>query len=119
MWLLKTAIDAYLDYRKEFGEDTSKRTSPLIREQFNVDDKIRIHSPRFLSERMIMHLIEQALKRSGVKTSEVMRSHGFRKYYVTQSIKAKVDYNAREYLVGHKYSRGLDQNYDRTPEEDR
>ena len=47
------AIDAYLDYRKGFGEDTTKRTSPLIREQFNVNDKIRIHSPRPLSKRMV------------------------------------------------------------------
>ncbi len=40
------AIDSYLDYRKGFGEDITKRTSPLIREQFNIDDNIRIHSPR-------------------------------------------------------------------------
>ena len=67
---------------------------------------------------MIVHLLEQALKRSGVKTSEVMRSHGFRKHYVTQSIKAKVDYNAWEYLVGHRLPRD-DPSYDRTSEEDR
>ena len=34
-------------------------------------------------------------------------------------IKAKLDYSAREYMVGHKVSRGLDVNYDRTTEEDR
>ena len=113
------AIDAYLEYRKRFGEDVTKRSSPLIREQFNIDDKIRIHSPRPLSRRMIVHLVEQALKRSGVKTSgEVMRSHGFRKAWITHSIKAKVDYNAREYLVGHRL-RQNDPSYDRTPEEDR
>jgi hypothetical protein len=33
--------------------------------------------------------------------------------------KAKVDYSDREFLVGHRYSRGLDVNYDRTTEEDR
>ena len=115
----KLVIDSYLlGYRKRFGEDITNKRSPLIREQFNVDDRIRIHSPRFLSKRMIVHLLEQALKRSGVKTSEVMRSHGFRKYYVTQSIKTKVDYNAREYLVGHRLPRD-DPSYDRTPEEDR
>lgn len=115
----KMAIDSYLaDYRKRCGEDISNKRSPLIREQFNVDDKIRIHSPRFLSKRMIVHLVEQALKRSGVKTSEVMRSHGFRKHYVTQSIKAKVDYNAREYLCGHRLPRE-DPSYDRTSEQDR
>jgi integrase len=115
----KLAIDSYLlGYRERFGEDITNKRSPLIREQFNVDDKIRIHSPRFLSKRMIVHLLEQALKRSGVKTSEVMRSHGFRKHYVTQSIKAKVDYNAREYLAGHRLPRD-DPSYDRTSEEDR
>lgn len=34
-------------------------------------------------------------------------------------IAAKVDYNTREYIVGHKASRGLDKSYDRTTEEDR
>lgn len=48
-----------------------------------------------------------------------MRSYGLRKFYVSQMIKSKVDYNTREYLVGHKVSRGLDVNYDRTSEEDR
>ena len=115
----KLAIDSYLvGYRKRFGEDITNKRSPLIREQFNIDDNIRIHSPRFLSKRMIVHLLEQTLKRSGIKNSEVMRSHGFRKYYVTQSIKAKVDYNAREYLVGHRLPHD-DPSYDRTSEEDR
>lgn len=48
-----------------------------------------------------------------------MRAHGFRKFAISTMIKAKVDYNSREYLVGHKMSRGLDVNYDRTSEEDR
>jgi integrase len=113
------AIDAYLEYRRKFGEDISRRTSPLIREQFNIDDKIRIHFPKSLSKRMIVHLVEQSLKRSGLKTSgEVMRSHGLRKAWITHSIKAKVDYNAREYLVGHRLQRN-DPSYDRTSEEDR
>lgn len=112
------AIDSYLDYRRGFGEDITKRTSPLIREQFNVDDKIRIHSPRPLSKRMIVHLVEQALKRSGVKTTEVRRSHGFRKAWVTNAIKAKLEYNAREYLIGHRLPR-VDPSYDRTSEVDR
>jgi hypothetical protein len=30
-----------------------------------------------------------------------------------------LDFSDREFLVGHKYSRGLDVNYDRTSEEDR
>ncbi|MGH9986335.1 MAG: hypothetical protein ACRD8W_20525 [Nitrososphaeraceae archaeon] len=38
---------------------------------------------------------------------------------ITQMKKAQLDFSDREYLVGHKVSRGLDINYDRTNEEDR
>ncbi|MGA7370332.1 MAG: hypothetical protein WBX01_14485 [Nitrososphaeraceae archaeon] len=48
-----------------------------------------------------------------------MLSHGFRKFNTTQLNKACVDFSNREYLVGHKHSRGLDVNYDRSSEEDR
>jgi len=51
------------------------------------------------------------LNRPEVKSSEVMRSHGLRK--------SKVNYNSREYVVGHRHSRGLDVHYDRMTEEDR
>lgn len=50
---------------------------------------------------------------------KVKQSHGFRKFAITQMIKAKVDYDSREYLVGHKSSRGLGVSYARTSEEDR
>jgi hypothetical protein len=49
----------------------------------------------------------------------VQRSHGFRKFAITQMKLAKVDWGDREYLVGHRHSRGLDENYDRTDESDR
>jgi integrase len=113
------AIDSYLDYRKRFGEELKDKT-PLIREQFNIDNPFTIQSAKLRSERTIIYAVEQVLKRSGVnKTGEVMRSYGFRKFYVSQMIKVNVNYNAREYLVGHRQSRGLDQSYDRTSEEDR
>jgi hypothetical protein len=48
-----------------------------------------------------------------------MESHGFRKFANTQMIKAGVNYNAKEYLLGHRKNLGLDTSYDRTPEEDR
>lgn len=64
-------------------------------------------------------LMYRILQRSEVKSADVMRSHGFRKFFISQCIKAGMDYNAREYLVGHKHRRGLDFNYDRTTEEDR
>jgi integrase len=112
------AVNSYLAYRKRFG-DPLKKTAPLIREQFNISDPVRAPRPRFISHHVIVYIILQVLQRSGLKTEEVMRSHGLRKFYVSQCIKAKVDFNAREYLVGHKNSRGLDVHYDRTSEEDR
>jgi hypothetical protein len=42
------AIDAYLDYHRRFGEQL-KDKSPLMSEQFNVDNPFTIQSPRFLS----------------------------------------------------------------------
>lgn len=48
-----------------------------------------------------------------------MLSHGFHKFNITQLKRARVDFSDREYLVGHKFSRGLGLNYDRTTKEDR
>lgn len=44
---------------------------------------------------------------------------GFRKRAMTKMIQAKVDYDCREYLIGHKRSRGLNVHYDRTSETER
>jgi len=111
-------IDAYLAYRQRFG-DPLKPTAPLIREQFDITNPFAAQSPRPIAHRTVEFNISTILKRSGLKTKEVARSHGFRKFAITQMIKAKVDYGTREYLVGHRVSRGLDVNYDRTTEEDR
>ena len=112
------AIDSYLDSRSRFGE-VLKPSAPLIREQFDVTDSFRIKHPQALSESTFLGHIKQLLKRSGMRSSKVKQSHGFRKFAITQMIKAKVDYDTREYLVGHRHSRGLGVNYDRTTEEDR
>lgn len=115
----KKAIDDYLDYRGRFG-DPLKDKSPLIREQFNITDRLQSQYPKPVSHRGILWIITNLLRRSGFSTKgEVMRSHGFRKFAITQMIKAKVDYGVREYLVDLRKSRGLDINYDRTTEEDR
>src|SRR5919106_1001906 len=65
------AIDEYLDYRRRFGEEI-KDKSPLLREQFNVDDKWRIESPRFVSEKGIEHIIDNVLKKAGVRKPGVI-----------------------------------------------
>ena len=111
------AIDDYLDFRKRHGEDITKKTSPLIREQFDVNDKLQAAHPKKLALSSIIKIIERNIEKSGINTThQVMKTNGFRKFAITQMIKSKVDYEVREYLVGHKHSRGLDVNYDRTGE---
>jgi integrase len=114
----KQAIDNYLDYRRRF-QDSLNANTPLIREQFDIYDKFQASYPKPVKYGGIIWIMGELLKRSGMKNSSVMQTHGFRKHAISMMIKAKVDYNTREYLVGHKHNRGLDVNYDRTTEEDR
>jgi hypothetical protein len=126
------AIDEYLEYRKRFGE-ILKPEAPLIREEFDRNDLGEARRPKFIKARSFVEFVNRILLQAGIKEpthrkegqqfkillKPVKRCHGFRKFTITQMIKAKLDYEAREYLVGHRYSRGLDENYDRTSEEDR
>lgn len=112
----KKAIDNYLEYRRRFGDPLHEK-APLIREQFDI--KIAARHPRAVSNDGMLWIVTNVLRKSGQKSREIMRTHGFRKFAITQMIKAKVDYNTREFLVGHKHSRGLDEYYDRTNEDDR
>ena len=120
-------LDQYLGYRQRFSE-VLKPTSPLIREQFDPNDSFQVKRARFLGLDTFRRMIDRMLWSSGLRIRtkkkdrhihDVMRSHGFRKFTVTQMVKSKLDYNVREYLIGHKHSLGLDMHYDRTSEEDR
>jgi integrase len=102
------AIDTYLDYRRKFGEEI-KDKSPLIREQFNIDNPFTAKAPKFLSKRTMSYVFEDLLKRSGVnqlkpgqKRRDVMPSHGLRKIFITECDKANINYTVREFLSGHK-----------------
>jgi len=103
-----SAIDTYLDYRRSFHEEI-KDKSPLVREEFNIEDDLRVKYPRFLSQRMFCFIVEDVLKRAGVnqitagnKRREVMRSHGFRKFFITQCDKAHMPFTVREFISGHR-----------------
>jgi integrase len=120
-------VDQYLDYRQRFGE-VLKPSSPLIRKQFDPNDTFQVKRPRFLGLDTFRRMIDRMLWSSGLRIRtkkadrhihDVMRSYGFRKFLVTQMVKCKLDYNVREFLIGHKHSLGLDMHYDRTSEEDR
>jgi integrase len=117
------AIDSYLSYRKRFGEQLAP-DSPLMREQFNTEDAFQIRNPKKLSYRTIANNLDNLLIKSGVhnvthvteggpahgtERKSVARSNGFRKFVITNMIRAKVDFVSREMLAGH--NTGLDKSY--------
>src|SRR6476469_11209955 len=56
------------------------------------------------------------LKRLGIRSKEVARSQGFRKFFATQLINSKVNPEIREMLLGHKI--GLASAYYRPTEQE-
>jgi integrase len=110
------AIQDYLDYRKRCGENPLKDKSPLFRKDFNKHDPFTINVPKFLSDGAVMKAVDEVLKKSGVKTSDAMRSHAFRKGFMSiceqrgiKSINVKV-------LLGHDI--GVSGHYYRPAESD-
>jgi integrase len=117
---LAKAINSYLDYRKRFGEVLSPE-APLIREQFDTYDPRTAKRPRSLSVTSFDKAMRRLVSKAGLDYTkgQCQIYNAFRKRVITIMIKAKVDYDTREYLVAHKHSRGLNVNYDRSTEEDR
>lgn len=121
-------INAYLQYRESRGEKLTAN-SPLIREQFHSEDPIKIAYPKKLSTLSMGDLVHKALVASGVRKvmhkteqnnrierQDVARAHGFRKFAITNMIRAQLNPVIREILSGHKPP-GMDDNYFR-PEPD-
>jgi len=82
------AIDTYLDYRKRFGEPLGPE-SPLLRENFDPNDKIAVKYPRQIKSdtigKLIIHILEisglrQPNKSGRYKRQPKSRTHGFRKF---------------------------------------
>lgn len=74
---------------------------------------------------MLALIVEDVLKRSGVnqiqvgdKRRQVMRTHGFRKFFITQCDRANMNFTIREYLSGHRLP-NQDAHYNLRTEEDR
>ena len=105
--------------RLEIHDEIITNDSPLIRELFDTRVKFAAARPSHMRIQGLETLMYRILQRSEVKSADVMSSHGLRKFAISMMIKSGVDYNARECLVGHRHSRGLDIHYDRTSEEDR
>jgi integrase len=117
-----TTLDSYLAYRERCGEKITPE-SPLIREQFDPKDSLSIRRPRPLKRSSIMGLISEIIVKSGIQTIKhrtettdrgrerkgIARAHGFRKAFTTNMIRAKVNPEARELMLGH--SIGLSNSY--------
>lgn len=114
----RKAIDEYITFREVHGETVGPE-SFLVRSLFDVEVRLEAASPKPLKMSALETIMYKLLLRSETRSSKVMRNHGLRKFFVSQCIKARMDYNTREYLIGHKHSRGLDISFDRTTEEDR
>ena len=109
-------IDSYLDYRKNHGEDL-KGNSPLIREQFSTNDKLKIKNARHLTSRAIRTMVNDVLikytnlrkkleydyenKRKEGKNPTKL-THAFRKFFHTECAKAGVYPDYIELLLGHR-----------------
>jgi hypothetical protein len=108
-------IDTYLEYRKNKGEEL-KGNSPLIREQFSTNDKLKINNPRHLTSRSIRTMINDVLikytnlrkkltfdykNNRKVGKNPTMLTHGFRKFFTVECTKAGVYHEIVERLVGH------------------
>jgi integrase len=117
------AIDVYLKYRERNGERLTPK-SPLFRDQFDREDIVSIHDVKPLKLRTVERLISRTIEKSGIRTVEritelhrekgkirknVKLTAGFRKFFDTQLIYARVEPRTKELFMGH--SIGLDDHY--------
>jgi integrase len=118
------AINNYLHYRERFGEELTSIV-PLIRDKFNHRFNTRgatAQKPQELKVRSVDNIIydlayRAALRDPNGKTGskgrkDTMITHAFRKFVFTNLMRAGVEYNAAQRLIGHKMP-GMDSHYDR------
>ena len=105
-------INSYLAYRQLHGERPLKEDSPLIREDFSIDDEIRASRPKFLAVQTMRKMIAHIGLKSGVierrpvtngrgEIRSVKATHGLRKAFQTTAINAGMSPLYSEILMGH------------------
>ncbi|MFZ0512578.1 MAG: tyrosine-type recombinase/integrase, partial [Candidatus Nitrosopolaris sp.] len=117
------AIKVYLSYRGRYGEKLTPK-SPVFRDQFDRNDHASVHNVKPLQLRTVERLISRTIEKSGIRTVEritelhgekgkirknVRLTAGFRKFFDTQLIYARVEPRTKEMFMGH--SIGLDDHY--------
>lgn len=118
-------IDAYLQYRTQASEKITP-DSYLIRGQFDITDMDQVRNKsRGIATETIEVILNRLLLKAGVRTvdrinpykrKQVARAHGFRKFFTTQMIKSKVNYENRLMMEGH--SLGITDHYARIDVQD-
>ncbi len=97
----KRAIDLYIDFRSRYGEKVTD-DSPLLRNQFNVRDAFAIKNARAVGTVALQWILRKLAIRCDVFSNEVPLAHGYRKFWMTQAVKSKLNPEIREMLLGHK-----------------
>lgn len=127
----RAAIDNYLDYRRRAGERIKEET-PLFRKEFDKENSEQIAHPLKITNVTIYNAISTLLQKTGIREvkrmleedrmmrkpprrTELQACHAMRKFTITNMIRAKLDYNIREKLTGHKIT-GMDLHYERLEE---
>lgn len=110
------AIDSYLEYRQRHGERPLKEDSPLIREEFDINDEIMAANPKTLGMEAFRRMVKRVGFDSGViekhaalepstkrgQRRPVRETHGFRKFFQTTTVSNGMSMLYSEMLMGHK-----------------
>ena len=108
----RQVLESYLDYRVRSGEKITP-DSPLIREQFDINDFEQIRKRcKPITRSTIVNLLHHCIVKAGLKTVNhsysgkerhaVPLAHGFRKFFTTQLVNSRINPEIREMLLGHK-----------------
>ena len=116
------ALDSYIAYRKRNDEQITD-SSPLLRNSVN-STLPNIKRTKVKPLKTFVDSVYRIASKAGIRIRHTqdtrtrhkqMLDYAFRKFTTTKMIEAGVEHNTKEFLLGHKISRGLDNSYDRTP----
>ena len=130
----RKALETYFDVRRRDGEVINDKT-PIIREQYNRQSRLSIEYPRHTTRAALSRILEDIIERAGLRTiqhkgegpgvggsatfrKDIMLAHGFRKFFNTQLVKARINPLIKELLMGHLNHVGLESSYYRPQDED-
>ena len=109
------AINDYMQYRERCAAKKLAPNSPIIREQFERDDLLKVRNPRPIKLVTIRTLIYETLLKAGITErehrtegqtpgkvkKEIPMAHGFRKFFNTALMNADVHPSFKKLLMGH------------------